>query len=425
MKKGELQRAWQIRVELEEVWPPVWRRILVSDRINLLELHEVIQEVFGWEDYHLHSFKIHGVEYGDPEHDDFDIHDETETSLRALGLTPGESFTYTYDFGDGWTHTLRLERILPVQDRKRLPRCLAGGRACPPEDVGGTGGYAEFLEALSDPEHPEHDRYLEWVGGAFDPEAFDPKDANRRLADRAAARRAPLWGRVPDRYRNAPLYDPSVWGTAATAEHTATARDLPLRRDMLALLGYLRDHKVTGTSSKGNLPLKVVAEVAAAFVDPPAMEMRLGSSVFPARSEKEVWPVHFAHILANGANLVSGGPGRHWRLTQRGEQYFSAPADAQVWVLLSAWWYEVDWTVALHYNIFGDTLPSQVPRSALTLLKELGVGKREQLEPFVDRLIEEVGWRWDTEQSDRIREHMELRAFNLTSFGRLLVDRLR
>ena len=151
MKTDKSKKALQIRVELEGTWPPVWRRILIPDTITLLKLHGVIQEVFGWEDYHLHQYSIRGVEYGDPDNDeigDLDIHDETEISLRELGLAPQESFTYTYDFGDNWTHTLRLERILNVEGKKRLPRCLAGERACPPEDVGGIGGYAQFLAHL-------------------------------------------------------------------------------------------------------------------------------------------------------------------------------------------------------------------------------------------------------------------------------------
>lgn len=122
MKNAEPRRALQFRVQLEEIQPPVWRRILVPDHLNLLELHEVLQEVFGWEDYHLHQYTIHGTEYGDPENDEYDemeIHDETEVSLRRLGLRTGESFTYTYDFGDNWTHTLRLEKIVPVEGRKK------------------------------------------------------------------------------------------------------------------------------------------------------------------------------------------------------------------------------------------------------------------------------------------------------------------
>lgn len=462
-KTTESKRAWQIRIDLEDLWPPVWRRVLVPEGITLPELHGVIQEAFGWEDYHLHQFTIGGVEYGDPDDDEYgqmDIHDESEQSLSALGPSAGDTLTYTYDFGDDWRHTLRLEKMLTVPDRSRLPRCLAGQRVCPPEDVGGTGGYSEFLAALADPEDPEHDHYREWAGGAFDPEAFDPKEANRRLADRAAAERDPVWGRVLERYRNAPLDHPAVWGTADRAELEAAARDLPLRRDMLAFLGYLRDHTVRGTSSRGNLPLKAVAEVAALLVDPPAMEIRLGSLAYPVRNEEEVWPVYFLHILANGAELIRGGAGRRWQLTRRGERYFSAPADLQVRVLLTGWWYQVDWTVLLRHNIFADGFSPSIPRSALSLLKEPEAAQRVEYESFVDRQIEEVGWRWEGEgeHSERTRrdigwslelmliepleslgilkgerikekrgsyEQEKLRAFSLTAFGRNLLHTLQ
>ena len=85
------------------------------------------------------------------------------------------------EFGDNWEHLLLMEKILPPDPGQRFPQCIKGKRACPPEDVGGTWGYEEFLEALRDPEHPEHDEYLEWIGGKFDPEAFDLERINREL----------------------------------------------------------------------------------------------------------------------------------------------------------------------------------------------------------------------------------------------------
>jgi len=184
MKKGTNRRVWQIRVDLEDVWPPVWRRILVPDTAGLLRLHQVIQAAFGWWDYHLHEFRIHGAMYGDPASDEFgefDILDEEWVKLRDLELAEGESFSYVYDFGDDWRHRLRLEKIRPPEKRERLPRCVDGRRACPPEDAGGPGGYQELLLALGDPEDSEHERYLEWVGGSFDPDAFDPDALNRAL----------------------------------------------------------------------------------------------------------------------------------------------------------------------------------------------------------------------------------------------------
>jgi hypothetical protein len=146
--------------------------------------------------------------------------------------------------------------------------------------------------------------------GSFDAEVFNPREANQRLAGRAAAKRAPVWGRMPEKYRDAPLQEPAVWQGVERIRHMATARDLLLRRDLVAFLGCLRDHKLTCTTARGNLPLAVV-QVAATFVELPPVEWRLGSSVFPVRNEQEVSRVYFVHLLANPAALIHGGPGQH------------------------------------------------------------------------------------------------------------------
>ncbi len=88
---------------------------------------------------------------------------------------------YEYDVGDGWDHEILLEKILEPEAKSRYPHCLTGKRHCPPEDIGGVWGYRTFLEAIGDPDHPEHDEYLEWVEDAFDPEAFDVEEVNRAL----------------------------------------------------------------------------------------------------------------------------------------------------------------------------------------------------------------------------------------------------
>jgi len=408
VKKDTLRKAWQIRVDLTGIRPPVWRRILVPDHIHLLALHELIQAAFGWQDYHLHEFEIHGARYGDPETNEFgefDLIDERETELRELGLTEGDRFTYEYDFGDSWRHTILLEKILTVEKRARLPRCLGGQRTCPPEDVGGTSGYAEFLEALTDPGHPKQRRYLEWVGGVFDPEAFDLKAANARIADRARVNRGDIWvlpyegGSTSDWG----AYVFSVQVTPAAERHEETARNLPLRRDVCALISYIRDNKVTGTSSTGNLPLKTVTDVSSAFVNPPLLETRIGNVVYRFRSEEEVWPVFFVHKLAHGAELVEGGSGRRWRLTQWGEEFFSKSAVAQVFILLHAWWYRVNWLIAVPFDIFGGSLSHFVPSTIQKLLRELRIDQTVRYETFVDRLIDEVGWTWDRQEPDDTR----------------------
>lgn len=437
----------------------------MSDRITLSDLHGVIQDALGWQDCHLHEFTIDGVQYGDPatdEYGEFDLRDDAETRLWRLGLGEGHRFAYLYDFGDDWQHSLLVEKILAAGKKTGLPRCLDGERACPPEDVGGVGGYAEFLEALGDPSDPEHASYLEWVGGAFDAELFDLEAANQRMRRRSLRSRAGPWA-LPLEEERSPaegMLDPSQPAAAATAELEQTARDLPLRRDMETFLVYLGNHKVTGTQSSGNLPLKAVAQVSAGFLHPPVLERTIGGHAFRFRSEEDVWPLYFTHLLANGAELVSGGPGRRWRLTPQGERFLSAPALTQLRVLLAAWWYRVNWLVALAWNIFGEALPPQVRQAVLSLLGGYSTGERVEFEPFVDRLIEEVGWTWNVQEPDytrgriassvegmvidplaelgvlstqyvkapestRVRDLEELASFSLTDLGRTLLHALR
>ncbi len=184
MKSPELAKVYQFKVMLNGIRPPVWRRILVSDKSTLLDLHNVIQDVFGWLDYHLHEFTINDICYGDQADDEFGefhIQDEAKVKLRKLNLKEGSRFSYEYDFGDSWGHTLILEKILPLEKGMKLPQCIKGKRACPPEDVGGAWGYEGFLEAIRDPHHEDHASFLEWIGGEFDPEAFDLDAVNQLL----------------------------------------------------------------------------------------------------------------------------------------------------------------------------------------------------------------------------------------------------
>jgi Plasmid pRiA4b ORF-3-like protein len=107
--------------------------------------------------------------------------DSTTTRLNQVLPRSGERFEYMYDFGDSWRHEVHYEGVKPAEQGRQYPRCLEGKRACPPEDVGGTWAYLDFLEAIANPKNPEHDELLEWVGGKFDPEAFSPAVATRNM----------------------------------------------------------------------------------------------------------------------------------------------------------------------------------------------------------------------------------------------------
>ena len=100
--------------------------------------------------------------------------------MEVLGDSIRE-FIYEYDFGDSWRHQITVTPIAKPRTDWSYPLCVAGAGAAPPEDVGGVSGYEEFLSAIKDPKHEEHDRMLEWVGGAFDPAGFDLNEINRTL----------------------------------------------------------------------------------------------------------------------------------------------------------------------------------------------------------------------------------------------------
>ena len=166
--------AHQLKITIAEIRPPIWRRVLVPSRITLSQLHRVIQEAFGWWDCHLHEFEIDGVAYGidDGEGSGEPPVDERRTKLDSVASN-GDRFSYTYDFGDDWEHRIEVEDVVPIDPDGAYPRCVAGRRSAPPEDVGGPWGYAGFLEAVADPNHAEHEAMLEWSGGTFSPERCD------------------------------------------------------------------------------------------------------------------------------------------------------------------------------------------------------------------------------------------------------------
>jgi hypothetical protein len=181
MGKGTTGGGLRIKATLQGTEPPIWRRLLIPSRMTLADLHDVLQAAMGWEDYHLHEFRIGEARYSNPQFELDDSLPEQSARLGSLGLTEGSTFSYTYDFGDDWEIGIAVEEILPDTEGVRGPRCLAGARAGPPEDCGGVWGYEEMLAAIGDPDHDDHDDMLAWVGGAFDPDAFDVDALNREL----------------------------------------------------------------------------------------------------------------------------------------------------------------------------------------------------------------------------------------------------
>ncbi len=181
-RRAANEPIYQLKVTLKGIRPPIWRRVQVPSNINLGKLHRILQVVMGWTDSHLHQFIVGGTFYGEPD-PDFDMDTKNERTAKLRQIAPGEKsrFIYEYDFGDSWEHDILVEKILPPEQGVRYPVCLTGKRACPPEDCGGIWGYAQLLETLQNPDDPEHEDMLEWVGGEFDPEAFDLDEINQGL----------------------------------------------------------------------------------------------------------------------------------------------------------------------------------------------------------------------------------------------------
>jgi hypothetical protein len=173
---------YQIKVTLKEIRPPVWRRIQVTDETRLDRLHEILQILMGWADIHLHEFVVNGISYGDTSLDTGrDLANEMKLNLSSLISREKTKFSYIYDWRDYWEHEILLEKILPLQTGTRYPVCLAGKRACPPENCGGPSGYKELLEILGDPSHYGHEERFGWLSGDFDTEKFDVASINMRL----------------------------------------------------------------------------------------------------------------------------------------------------------------------------------------------------------------------------------------------------
>jgi hypothetical protein len=173
--------VYQLKITLSDVKPPIWRRIEVKD-CTLSTLNDIIQTVMGWDGYHMWAFDIGGEQYGEDPDGEMDMASASKTKLSQVVQSGVKKFRYTYDFGDNWDHVIQVEKVLEADSKVKYPRCVKGSRACPPEDCGGAWGYGDFLEAIQNPKHSQHEERLEWFGGEFDPEAFDLEAVNKELA---------------------------------------------------------------------------------------------------------------------------------------------------------------------------------------------------------------------------------------------------
>jgi hypothetical protein len=173
------QEAIRLKVTLKGLRPPIWRRLVVEDTMTLGYLHYAVQAAMGWENSHLHLFLVDGEQVGDPDQLD-EVANEEGITVGALAARGIRSFGYVYDMGDDWEHAIAIERAEPLEPGRAYPACVGGRRACPPEDYGGTWGFADMLEAVADPKDDRHEEMKAWLG-EFDPEAFSVAASEARV----------------------------------------------------------------------------------------------------------------------------------------------------------------------------------------------------------------------------------------------------
>jgi hypothetical protein len=183
----------RLKITLADTEPPIWRRVEAAADMTLKDLHSVIQAAMGWDNAHLYLFRVGretiagpglgGGGFGMPR-----AIGAGRVRLDDLAARGVKRFAYEYDMGDSWQHRLEIEKLLAADPAASYPRLIDGAMHCPPEDIGGIPGFFEFLEAMADPKHPDHEDRLDWHGGAFDPTALDRDRIDKALA-RIAARR--------------------------------------------------------------------------------------------------------------------------------------------------------------------------------------------------------------------------------------------
>jgi hypothetical protein len=171
-------KGMQFKIKLQDIEPPIWRQIIVPENYSFWDLHVAIQDAFGWQDCHLHAFKLNKrneylIGLPSPDGDNFvKTKPGWEIKINKEINKIGQKIGYEYDFGDGWEHEIEFEKYIDQEIKK--PKCIDGARACPPEDCGGIGGYENFCDIMKKKKGNEYKEMKEWYGNDYDPEEFDP-----------------------------------------------------------------------------------------------------------------------------------------------------------------------------------------------------------------------------------------------------------
>jgi len=366
-----------LKISLKHIEPPIWRRIRISSEASLLDLHYVIQHAFGWTNNHLFIMQIKSmkfVNYQDWQEDAYQFQSAALAILEdfiSREISIGEKISYVYDMGDGWEHEICIISIDDANQSFSGAICVDGKRACPPEDVGGLPGYYQLLDGLQNNTFEEYQQAMGWLGYSFDPEAFDLDNVNRSLSDYYKATQLKddsYWAKL------LPMYNPkfdfvSGWLSHLSAGHRKYAEALTFRRDVVALLIYLRDHKVRGTKAMGNFPRKDIRAMAARFENPMRLDLDFGDKVYELRTEDEVPEMIFMHNFVNTAGLILGGENTLWELTSLGEKFLASNPEQQAWFLVKVWFYQFNWEFP--YPLWDAELSGDFLRFQKTLIEQL------------------------------------------------------
>ncbi len=181
----KLDHVLQFRIALDGIRPPIWRRLVMPCTATFWDLHVAIQDVMGWDDRHEHAFVatvpivraeiVLGIPIEDEEHELAPFIPGWEVPIAAFFTVHSRRGNYVYGGGDGWSFTLRLERIMPSDPGQEYPQCIGGRRASPPEGCGNIARYRDLLATVADPHHPHRRGARAVLGADFDPNHFDCK----------------------------------------------------------------------------------------------------------------------------------------------------------------------------------------------------------------------------------------------------------
>lgn len=177
-----MDRVFEIRIELKDTVPIVWRELVVPETLTFYEFHHAIQISFGWENYHLYSFDAKGQSYGNLDLlEDVDTINDKSIFINQLLQKEQDTINYEYDFGDGWVHNIELKKIKPHTSKVNLPIVIDGAKASPPEDCGGVHGFENLKNVMKNPKDLEYKELVRWLGKPFDPNEFNIQHINEDL----------------------------------------------------------------------------------------------------------------------------------------------------------------------------------------------------------------------------------------------------